>query len=413
MQRYDEIKVIGKGSYGQALLMKDKQDNNRYVVIKKIQIPHGSKKLLQSAQQEAFFLKQLKHPNVIQIHNSFVNPPNEFCLVLEYADAKDLNNYLKSHQNLSQDRILQIFSQIILGISHIHSQNILHRDIKIANIFLFKNGLVKIGDFGISREIGPDSLATTTIGTPFFMAPEIIKREPYGFPADIWAAGCVLYELMVGTHAFNGISTNDLFENIQNQEISGIPTHHDQFLIDLLQSMLSKDPKQRPTAEKIIKMPRIQKTLKQLEKKIEQYQINISKIPNSPMKESGIMNQDDVPDWIKDNQQVALELFRQSFHKCNEDMNLFHDILRSFSKLPKKEVIFEFDQDLSVRREQLVLKAKQQLGEGNFNKLMAFTNENWMENREQITTLLGIDDFPYDEMKLIDSIRMIDRFLKR
>lgn len=419
MDRYTKIKEIGKGSYGVVSLMQDKLDNNRYVVVKTIKVKKKNISELKSAQQEASFLKQLHHPNVIQFFDAFQKSPTEFCIVLEYADAKDLNHYLKTHSNLSEERILRIFSQVILGISYIHSKKIIHRDIKIANIFLFKNGLVKIGDFGISREISEESLASTVIGTPYFMAPEILKAEPYGYPADIWAAGCVLFELMTGDHAFTGITRDDLFDNIKFSETPDTPSRYSRELKSLLVRMLEKDPRSRPTAAEIVSMPLIRNTLKSLEKKIK---IDNKKYdPKSPKLQNKSKNgnyndqgddsidQNDVPDWIKDDQKVAAELVRQSVSKFVEDMNMFHDIV---SKMPSDiKILPGFSSDLNARRAKIESACREKLGDDNFDKLFKFVKENWSENREQIPAILDMDFYPDDEMKLIDSLMMIDRFL--
>lgn len=423
MDRYVKIKEIGKGSYGVVSLMQDKLDNNKYVVVKSIKVKRKNISELKSAQQEANFLKQLHHPNVIQITDAFQKSPTEFCIVLEYADARDVNHYLKNHPNLSEERILQIFSQVILGLSYIHSKKIIHRDIKIANIFLFKNGLVKIGDFGISREISEESLASTIIGTPYFMAPEILKAEPYGFPADIWAAGCVLYELMSGNHAFTGGSRDELFDNIKFNDTPGVPSRYSQELKDLLNKMLSKDPNFRPTADEIIQVPIIRKTLRNLEKKIKvdnkKHNTKYAKSPNRSKSNSYIdqsedaIDQNDVPDWIKDDQKVAAELVRQSVTKIEEDMNMFHQIVQSFSKMPKNEISIlpEFSSDLKSRRSKIESICREKLGDENFEKLFKFVKENWQENRNQIPALIDADFYPDEEMKLIDSLMMIDRFL--
>ncbi|OHT00183.1 CAMK family protein kinase [Tritrichomonas foetus] len=422
MDRYTKVKDIGKGSYGQVSLMQDTKDSNKYVVVKTIKIKKRNLDELRSAQQEANFLKELHHPNVIQYYDSFKNSPTEFCIVLEYADAKDVNHYVQRHPTIPEDRVLQIFSQVILGISYLHSQNILHRDIKIANIFLFKNGLVKIGDFGISREISDDALATTMIGTPYFMAPEILHGLPYGKPADIWAAGCVLFELMTGDHAFTGITRDELFENIKYGETPKLPQRYSDSLKKLLLKMLEKDPALRPTAKDIIQIPLIQKTLITLEKKIKIDPNYSEKSPkkshkkhsNSQIEQSDdeTPQEEDIPDWIKDNKKVASELVRQSFSKIKADLDLFHQIIRSsISHIPKIVAQPEFSSNLSTRRTKLENTCKERFGEENYQKIMAFVKENWTENRDKITLLIGWEYYPEDEMKLIDSIMMIDRFL--
>ncbi|OHT02848.1 CAMK family protein kinase [Tritrichomonas foetus] len=251
MKRYKDRRQIGKGSYGKVYLMRDTQ-TNELVVVKTIPIKSKDTKSKSTAQREAKLLRMMQHPNIIMYLDSFFDSQGDFCIVLEYADGKDLQKYLETHKQIAEKQVLQIFTQIILGLDYIHSQNVLHRDIKTANVFLFRKGLVKLGDFGIAREVQNDELAGTLIGTPYFMCPELLRGQRYGFPADIWAAGCVLFELLAGKHAFTGKSREELFANIMSGKMPQMPTQYSKPLINLLCSMLSQDPAQRPSCKDIL-----------------------------------------------------------------------------------------------------------------------------------------------------------------
>lgn len=110
----------------------------------------------------------------------------------------DLSTYLKNlkknGQRLDEKIIGYWFTQLLFGLRVLHSKNILHRDLKAANIFLTKNYSLKIGDFGISKVLEHSS-AITCIGTPLYLSPEVCNNQPYGFSSDLWALGCILYEM--------------------------------------------------------------------------------------------------------------------------------------------------------------------------------------------------------------------------
>lgn len=128
-------------------------------------------------------------------------------LILEYCDAGDVKQYLgRQKKPLKEKTVQRIIVQLLLGLYHIHSKRVIHRDIKAANLFLCSHmRRVKIGDLGVARTLGAtSSMAQTMVGTPYYMSPELVQGEPYNVKSDVWAAGCLLYELMTLKHPFNG-----------------------------------------------------------------------------------------------------------------------------------------------------------------------------------------------------------------
>ena len=128
-------------------------------------------------------------------------------IVLEYCDAGDVKQYLaKQKKPLKEKTVHRILVQLLLGLYHIHSKRVIHRDIKAANLFLCSHlRRVKIGDLGVARTLGAThSMAQTMVGTPYYMSPELVEGQPYNVKSDVWAAGCLLYELMTLKHPFTG-----------------------------------------------------------------------------------------------------------------------------------------------------------------------------------------------------------------
>ena len=139
---------------------------------------------------------------------------------MEFADAGDLSVLIKRQkqelkQLLPECDILSWLVQIAFGLQYIHKKNILHRDLKTQNIFVTSKKLIKIGDFGISKSLSHTlDLATTAIGTPHYLSPEICRRQPYNHKSDMWSLGCVLYELCALQLAFPAENFMALIQSI-------------------------------------------------------------------------------------------------------------------------------------------------------------------------------------------------------
>ena len=150
MNRYEEIRLLGEGSYGKAILSKRKQDN-KYVVIKEIRMANLSKDDRDAALNEANLLSSLNYPYIIKYEESF-QERGCFYIVMEYANGGDLAAKIRDRKtHFTENEVLHTFIQIALAIKYIHDRKILHRDLKAQNIFLMKDGTVKLGDFGIAR----------------------------------------------------------------------------------------------------------------------------------------------------------------------------------------------------------------------------------------------------------------------
>ncbi|CAI2729312.1 unnamed protein product [Schistosoma spindalis] len=134
-----------------------------------------------------------------------------------------------------------------------HERNVLHRDLKTRNIFLTRSNIVKLGDLGIARVLeSSNSMATTLIGTPYYMSPELFANKPYNHKSDIWALGCVLYEMSTLRHAFNAKSFNALSYKILSGKVPDMPTQYSPELLELMRAMLHLKPEKRPSARRVL-----------------------------------------------------------------------------------------------------------------------------------------------------------------
>lgn len=147
-----------------------------------------------------------------------------------------------------------------MALDNIHTRKILHRDLKSQNIFLTKNNFVKLGDFGISKVLeNTSAMAATVQGTPYYMSPEVCQNKPYSYQSDIWALGCILYELCALKHAFHSENLLGLVYKIVQEEPDPLPDTFSSEMQDLVTLLLNKDNTQRPRIIDIIRRPFVKK----------------------------------------------------------------------------------------------------------------------------------------------------------
>ena len=264
---YKVLKLLGEGSFGRAYLCENISDNSQ-CVIKQIPLNDLDEDEKKDALNEVLILKKVNHSNIIKFLDVFKSskPVNTLNIVTEYADDGDLNQKIKKLQNkkspFTEKEILNYLTQICLALNHIHKKKIIHRDLKSGNIFLTKSGLVKLGDFGISKGFKNTwEKAKTKVGTPYYLSPEIINDKPYDSKSDIWALGVLLYEMMTFKMPFNANSFAALSLKILRGIYQPPPSYYSKELINLVKVCLNLEPKKRPSAETILKMEFIKKRI--------------------------------------------------------------------------------------------------------------------------------------------------------
>lgn len=150
-------------------------------------------------------LRELRHTNIVAYKDSYLDREQYLNIVMIYCEGGDMYNKIKAAQgkHFSETQVLDWFAQMALALYYLHEKKILHRDLKTQNIFL-KHGRVRLGDFGIAKILDSTrELANTCIGTPYYMSPELFKYKPYSYKSDIWALGCIMYEICNLRHAFD------------------------------------------------------------------------------------------------------------------------------------------------------------------------------------------------------------------
>ena len=252
IDNYEIIKEIGKGSFSNVYLVKRK-DNSKEFALKKVNLSNMSSKERENALKEVNFLAEIKDSNVIGYEESFYdNDMSILYLVMEYAPFGDLNKLLANNKNLkiyfSETELLNLYLQITSGLKAIHGKQIIHRDLKSANIFITqKNDLIlKIGDFNVSKKIDYMNLKNTQTGTPYYASPEIWENKPYDFKSDIWSLGCLFYEIASFSTPFKGLNMKELFECIEKGIFAPLPKQYSNSITKLIKMCLRHDANLRP-----------------------------------------------------------------------------------------------------------------------------------------------------------------------
>lgn len=198
--RYEPMKELGSGKFGVARLVKDKKTNDLFAV----KYIERGKTIDENVQREIINHRSLKHPNIIRFKEVFLTPTH-LAIVMEYAAGGELFKSICNAGRFSEDEARFFYQQLISGVSYCHSMEICHRDLKLENTLLDGSPTprVKICDFGYSKSGLLHSQPKSTVGTPGYIAPEVLSRKEYnGKIADVWSCGVTLYVMLVGAYPF-------------------------------------------------------------------------------------------------------------------------------------------------------------------------------------------------------------------
>ncbi|XP_023305500.2 serine/threonine-protein kinase Nek2 [Lucilia cuprina] len=273
LQDYEVISVIGNGAFGTCFKVRDKENGNLYAW-KGMDYDELSENQKESLVSEIRVLRQLQHPNIVQYYHHLVNyEAKSIFIVMECCEGGDLSQLIakaKAENKRFEERyIWRVLFQVCRALQVCHNKikegTILHRDIKPANIFLDMEGNAKLGDFGLARMLRRnESFAETFVGTPYYMSPEIVKGSKYDRKSDVWAVGCLIYEMCSLRPPFKGKEFNQLSANISIGKFSSIPDIYSQDLQEIIAFMLEVENEQRPSIEVISRHPILVRNISEL-----------------------------------------------------------------------------------------------------------------------------------------------------
>uniref|UniRef100_K7D8F6 non-specific serine/threonine protein kinase n=1 Tax=Pan troglodytes TaxID=9598 RepID=K7D8F6_PANTR len=245
MNEFEYLKLLGKGTFGKVILVKEKATGRYYamkilkkeVIVAKDEVAHTL--------TENRVLQNSRHPFLTALKYSF-QTHDRLCFVMEYANGGELFFHLSRERVFSEDRARFYGAEIVSALDYLHSEkNVVYRDLKLENLMLDKDGHIKITDFGLCKEgIKDGATMKTFCGTPEYLAPEVLEDNDYGRAVDWWGLGVVMYEMMCGRLPFYNQDHERLFELILMEEIR-FPRTLSPEAKSLLAGLLKKDPKQR------------------------------------------------------------------------------------------------------------------------------------------------------------------------
>lgn len=251
---YIKGRFFGKGGFAKCYEIRDSKSHRVFAgkIVPKSQITRSNQR--EKMTQEISIHRTLNHKNVVGFCSFFDDPQNIY-IVLELCRKRSMMELHKRRKALTECETRYYMKQILEGVNYLHQNKIIHRDLKLGNLFLSDDLQVKIGDFGLATKLEHEGERKKTLcGTPNYIAPEILTKSGHSYEVDIWSIGCIMYTLLVGKPPFETTSLRETYARIKQVQYK-IPTHINSIAMNMISNMLQGNPSQRPPITKLMKDP--------------------------------------------------------------------------------------------------------------------------------------------------------------
>lgn len=245
LEDFTILKVLGRGSFGKVMMVR-KNDSGELFAMKSLRKDALlEREQVEHTRTEKQIMMHVNHPFLVKLEHAF-STPDKIYFVMRYMRGGELFFHLKEARKFPEDRARFYAVCVLMGLGHLHSQNIVYRDLKPENILMDDDGYVCLTDFGMAKQLGEDGITQSFVGTPEYLAPEIITSQGHGRPADWWSLGILIYEMLVGIPPFYNQNIQLMYELIRHGELKfpqRTPLSPD--AQDLITRLLNRDPARR------------------------------------------------------------------------------------------------------------------------------------------------------------------------
>ena len=266
-REYEQRFAIGRGQFGVVFLLQHATTHHK-VVDKRVGLAGLTPKQRAETDREISLLKSLRHHGIVQYLASWLggdggtDGSETLHIIMEYCGGGSLAEAIESQQQMggapfAPNRVRRWLKQLAAALAHVHSQRVIHRDVKTANIFLTEgDDSVKLGDFGISRLLSSQTeLAATCVGTPYYLSPELISGQGYDGRTDVWSLGVIAHECVALSRPFSGENISQLAMAVVREPPAPLPPTAPQDIAELVAACLQKEAGLRPTAARLLASP--------------------------------------------------------------------------------------------------------------------------------------------------------------
>eukprot|EP00357_Protocruzia_adherens_P017024 CAMPEP_0114975628 /NCGR_PEP_ID=MMETSP0216-20121206/2213_1 /TAXON_ID=223996 /ORGANISM="Protocruzia adherens, Strain Boccale" /LENGTH=695 /DNA_ID=CAMNT_0002336447 /DNA_START=23 /DNA_END=2110 /DNA_ORIENTATION=+ len=248
---YEVLTPLGRGAHSYVYEVRCRRTDRKFglKVIDKQKLKQ--QKLTRRLIDEIEIHSELKHGSVVELYHFFEDTESVYML-LDLCKGGELYTYIKQKGKLDEEETREFMMQLILGLKYLHAKGILHRDLKLGNLLLTEDYNLKICDFGLAvKLLSFDEERETLCGTPNYISPEVVRRDPYGLSSDLWSFGCILYACLIGSPPFESPSVQNTLMKVKKGEFN-LPDDLSDASKDLINRLILTDPSQRITIDEIL-----------------------------------------------------------------------------------------------------------------------------------------------------------------